>query len=104
MVIPVTFSMRPSTVYEQHREAIRRVVERHHARNPRIFGSVLTGEDTEASDLDLLVDPTEEASILDIGAMRAALADLLGVRVDVPTPAAHPERWRTEVLREAHEV
>ena len=96
--------MRPSTVYEQHREAIRRVVERHHARNPRVFGSVLTGEDVEGSDLDILVEPTEETSLLDIGAMRAELADLLGVQVDVLTPAALPERWRTEVLREAHEV
>ena len=96
--------MRPSTVYEQHREAIRRVVERHHARNPRVFGSVLTGEDVEGSDLDILVEPTEETSLLDIGAMRAELADLLGVQVDVLTPAALPDRWRTEVLREAHEV
>lgn len=96
--------MRPSTIYEQHREAIRRVVERHHARNPRVFGSVLTGEDVEGSDLDILVEPTEETSLLDIGAMRAELADLLGVQVDVLTPAALPERWRAEVLREAHEV
>ena len=96
--------MRPSTVYEQHREAIRRVVERHHARNPRVFGSVLTGEDVEGSDLDILVEPTEETSLLDIGAMRAELADLLGVQVDVLTPAALPDRWRTEVLREAHKV
>lgn len=96
--------MRPSTIYEQHREAIRRVVERHHARNPRVFGSVLTGEDVEGSDLDILVEPTEETSLLDIGAMRAELGDLLGVQVDVLTPAALPERWRAEVLREAHEV
>jgi hypothetical protein len=96
--------MRPSTIYEQHREAIRRVVERHHARNPRVFGSVLTGEDVEGSDLDILVEPTEETSLLDIGAMRAELGDLLGVQVDVLTPAALPERWRAEVLREAHQV
>nr|WP_231367855.1 MULTISPECIES: nucleotidyltransferase domain-containing protein [unclassified Thioalkalivibrio] len=39
------------------------MIERHHARNGRVFGSVHRGEDTPSSDLDLLVDPTEETSL-----------------------------------------
>jgi len=31
---------------------------RDRARNPRVFGSVLHGDDAEGSDLDLLIDPT----------------------------------------------
>ncbi|HEX5611060.1 MAG TPA: nucleotidyltransferase domain-containing protein, partial [Burkholderiales bacterium] len=52
--------MRPSEALSSHRDEIRRVVEQHHTRNPRVFGSVLRGNDTEESDLDLLVDPTPD--------------------------------------------
>ncbi len=59
--------MKPSEALNRHREAIRRVIESHRARNVRVFGSVLRGEDTDESDLDLLVDTTPETSLFDIG-------------------------------------
>jgi len=96
--------MKPSIAFQQHRDAIRRIVERHHARNPRIFGSVLHGCDTDESDLDILVDTTEETSLFDIGAIRSELTDLLGVEVDVLTPGSLPDRWKTKVLEEAQSV
>ena len=96
--------MKPSIAYQQHREAIRQIVERHHAKNPRIFGSVLHGQDTDGSDLDILIDTTEETSLFDVGAIRAELIDLLGVGVDVLTPGALPDRWKMEVLKEARSV
>lgn len=92
---------KPSIAIRQHHEAIRLIVERHRARNPRIFGSVLHGEDTEASDLDLLVDPTEDATLFDLGAIQVELSELLGVPVDVLTPGSLPNRWKQEVLNEA---
>jgi hypothetical protein len=93
--------MRPSIALSTHREAIRRVVEAHRARNPRVFGSVVHGNDTEISDLDILVDPTPETTLFDIGAMRHELLQLLGVSVDVLTPNALPEKFRLNVLNEA---
>ena len=62
--------MKPSLVLDSNRDAIRRVVEAHRAANPRVFGSVAHGEDTEDSDLDILVDPTADTSLFDIGAIR----------------------------------
>jgi hypothetical protein len=96
--------MKPSAALDAHREEIRRVVEAHRARNPRVFGSVLDGTDTEQSDLDILVDPTSETTLFDIGAIRHELLQLLGVQVDVVTPNALPDSWRTEVLAEAMPV
>lgn len=93
--------MKPSLALAAHREAIRRVVEAHRARNPRVFGSVAHGDDTENSDLDLLIDPTPETTLLDIGAIRHDLLQLLGVPVDVLTPKALPENFRDAVLAEA---
>lgn len=55
----------------------------HHAVAPRIFGSVAPGEDQPGSDLDLLVEFTDEAFLLDEIGLRLALADLLRVEVDV---------------------
>lgn len=56
--------MKPSLALASNREAIRRIVESHRAYNPRIFGSVLHGEDTEDSDLDILIDPTPDTTLL----------------------------------------
>ncbi|HEU0197514.1 MAG TPA: nucleotidyltransferase domain-containing protein [Nevskiaceae bacterium] len=80
--------MRPSKVYQQHRDAIRRIVARHHAVNPRVFGSALHGNDTAESDLDILIDPTEETSLFDVGSIRTELTELIGFEVDVLTPGA----------------
>ncbi|WP_240492553.1 nucleotidyltransferase family protein [Photorhabdus namnaonensis] len=93
--------MKPSIALAANREAIRRVVESHRARNARVFGSVIHGDDTEDSDLDILIDPTPETTLFDIGAIRHELLQLLGVPVDVLTPKALPEKFRAVVLAEA---
>lgn len=93
--------MKPSSALAAHRIAIRRIVASHRASNPRVFGSVARGDDTEGSDLDILIDPTPETTLLDIGAIRHELLLLLGVPVDVVTPKALPEKFRAEVLATA---
>ena len=67
----------------------------------RVFGSALHGDDSENSDLDLLVEPTPQTTLFDIGAIRFELKQLLGVKVDVLTPDALPVRFRAQVLKEA---
>jgi uncharacterized protein len=96
--------MKPSEALLRHAPAIRRVIESHRACNARVFGSVLRGEDTEQSDLDLLIDPTPETTLFDIGAIRFELRKLLGVPVDVLTPKALPEKMRAAVLAQARPV
>ena len=92
--------MRPSEALHLHREEIRRIVESTRASNPRVFGSVLSGEDTEEC-LDILVDPTPETSIFDIGEIRYQLRTLLGLPVDFLTPKALHACLRDRVLSEA---
>ena len=93
--------MRPSLALQSQRLAIRRIVEAHHATNARVFGSVAAGEDSEGSDLDILVDPTPDTTLLDLGAIRTELRDLLGLPVDVVTPDSLPARVRATVLARA---
>ena len=96
--------MKPSIALEQHRESIRQIVARHHGLNARVFGSVLKVADRHDSDLDILIDPTPETTLFDIGAIRHELLQLLGVPVDVLTPKALPEKIRDTVLAEAKPV
>lgn len=96
--------MKPSDALQSNRAAIRIVVESHRALNPRVFGSVVRGQDTDDSDLDILVDPTPETTLFDIGAIRLELRQLLGVKVDVLTPNALPDGFRARVLAEARPV
>lgn len=93
--------MKPSLALDAHRSAVRRIVALHRAGNARVFGSVLHRADAEGSDLDLLVDPTPETTLFDIGAISHELQLLLGVPVDVLTPNALPEQFRARVLAEA---
>ena len=96
--------MRPSVALQIHREAILRIALSHRVTNVRVFGSVVHGDDTEGSDLDLLVEPTKETTMMDIGAIRYELKQLLGIPVDVLTPRAIPDHFRTLVLQEATPV
>jgi len=96
--------MRPSVVLDLHRSAVRAATARFRAANPRIFGSVLHGTDREGSDLDLLVDALPGATLFDLGGLQDELEALLGVHVDLLTPADLPPKFRARVLVEARPV
>jgi predicted nucleotidyltransferase len=96
--------MRPSEALARHREEIRRIVSDHRSSNPRVFGSVLHGEDAEGSDLDLLIDPAPETSLMDLARIQGRLEDLMGIPVDVLTPLSLPESYRGRILGEARPV
>ena len=97
-------NLTPSAALECNRDDIRRIVLSHRAANPRVFGSVLHGDDTAESDFDLLVDPLPGATLLDLGGIQVELEALLGVPVDVLTPGDLPTKFRDRVLQEAMAV
>jgi len=53
------------------------------AHNVRVFGSVARGEDTPASDIDLLVDLDDGVGLFALAGLGGELSDLLHVEVDV---------------------
>jgi uncharacterized protein len=93
--------MKPSEALNAHRQALREIVARYGALRPRIFGSAVRGEDTEESDLDLLIDPSPSTTLMTLAAIQLEAERLLGVHVDVLTPKSLPTRFRDRVLREA---
>lgn len=96
--------MRPSEALPQHRETIRRLVAQAGVSNPRVFGSVLRGEDEEGSDLDILVDPAPKTSLLDLAGLQIEIEAQTGLKVDVLTPGFLPVKFREKVLAEARHV
>jgi hypothetical protein len=54
------------------------VATRHGASNLRIYGSIATGHEPSASDLDRLVDLPDDQSLLGLISLRQDLEDLLG--------------------------
>ncbi|WP_260979711.1 helix-turn-helix domain-containing protein [Microbacterium sp. BH-3-3-3] len=85
----------------RHRDEIHRLVDEFHAASPRVFGSVARGEETTSSDVDVLVDFTPEAGLLDEIGLRLALTDLLHVEVDVVASDTLRGEFGERVLREA---
>jgi len=86
---------------ERHKTEIYRLAERRGARNVRIFGSVVRGEDDLASDVDFLVDLEPDRGLLDLGGLLMDLRDLLQAPVDVIIPSLLKARIRSQVLHEA---
>ena len=86
---------------QSNRDAILVLLARYCASNPRLFGSVARGDETAASDIDLLVEMPKTISLLDVAHLELALCDLLGHKIDlVIEDELHP-RIRSQVLHEA---
>lgn len=97
--------MRPSEVLEQNRQAIREAATRFNAVNPRVFGSVARGEDTDGSDLDILVDALPGSTLFSLGGLHWELSTIMkDVRVDLLTPGELPESIRSRVLAESKAI
>ena len=94
-------AMRPSEALALHRTRIREIALSHRVSNVRVFGSAMRNDDGPESDLDLLVEPTAQTTLFDIGAIRFELKQLMGIDIDVLTPNALPEKFRAYVMAEA---
>lgn len=93
--------MKPSEALASHRAAILAATVRFRTTNPRVFGSVLQGTDSDSSDLDLLVNPLPGTTLFDLGGLQVELEDMLGLRVDLLTPGDLPAKFRQQVLSQA---
>lgn len=91
----------PSVVLRAHRDRVLEIARAHGASNVRVFGSVAHGNDRDGSDIDLLVDVDDSVSLFTLIGLEQMLRELLGVQVDVRTPAEISHYIRQRVLAEA---
>jgi len=67
------------------------VLRQYHVRRASLFGSIVRGEMSEESDIDLLVELPETASLLDLAGLKIDIEELLSRNVDVLTyDSLHP--------------
>ena len=88
-------------IIKKNRDEIISLALKYGAYNIRICGSVARGEDTENSDIDLLVDMEQGRSLLSLGSLLMDLQDLLGCKVDILTEKSLKNRIREQVMRDA---
>jgi predicted nucleotidyltransferase/DNA-binding XRE family transcriptional regulator len=84
----------------RRRAAVLAVAARHGMTELRVFGSVARGQDTDRSDLDLLVRVPEGTGLLALGRFTQELEDLLHVPVDVVPDDSVKSRVRTSIERD----
>ena len=89
------------TVLEEQRDKILKLAEKHGAKNVRVFGSVVRGEETADSDIDFLVDLGETLSPWFSTGLNHDLESHLGRKVDVVTEKSLHYYIRDKVLEEA---
>ena len=70
-------------ILARHRDEIVALAHAHKVSNVRVFGSVVRGEEDDASDIDLLVDLDPGADLFDLAALDIELERLLGRPVDI---------------------
>ncbi len=89
----------------EKRDEVREFLRRHGITSLRVFGSALHGDARPESDLDLLVsfDEGRTPGFIGFGAMERELSEILGLDVDLQTPASLSKHFRRRVLEEALE-
>jgi uncharacterized protein len=95
----------PSTTIRERLATLRpevlAIAHRHGATNLRLYGSVATGNEHAASDLDLLVDLAADKSLLGLISLRQDLEDLLCCSVDVTEESTLHPLIRNDILAQA---
>ncbi|OGV72190.1 MAG: hypothetical protein A3B82_00545 [Methylophilales bacterium RIFCSPHIGHO2_02_FULL_57_10] len=74
---------------------------RHGAKNVRVFGSATRGEDTDASDIDLLVSMEENRSLYDLIGLQQEIEQMFGRKTDVLTDKSINRYLQERILQEA---
>lgn len=81
----------PSEVVDEKRGKIIEVAEKNGLSNVRVFGSVARLEDTFESDIDLLVTPSPETSLMDLSEFLLEVENITGRDVDVLSDRTVPQ-------------
>jgi len=85
------------------REKIMEFCRTHHICKLSLFGSILRDDFSENSDVDILVEfePGQRVGFLKLAGMELELAEIIGRRIDLRTPAELSRYFRQDVLASA---
>jgi len=92
------------TEIERIKPIIIEVLKKYGVKKAGLFGSIVRGEATENSDIDLLVEFEGEKSLLDLVGLKLELQELLGKEVDVITYKSLHPLLKEKILNEIEEI
>ena len=85
---------------EELKNKIMPILERYEVKRAAVFGSLVRGEQTEKSDVDILVEFKGEKSLLDLAGLKIELEEILNRKVDVLTYNSLHPLLKDKILKE----
>lgn len=74
--------------------------QKYHGKIVGLFGSYARGEETEHSDIDLLIENESSVSLFVLGGMKIYLEEKLNKKVDIVTTSALRDEIRPYIMNE----
>lgn len=96
--------MRPSEALARNRDKVLEILSRYPVKNPKVFGSVARGEDTENSDLDLLVEKAGPLTYPDIIGIQSEIGAAIGATVGIHTRGEFREKSLQRIDADARDL
>jgi hypothetical protein len=81
-------------------EQIKKILEKNQVTKAAVFGSFARGESKKDSDIDLVIKPPENFTLLDVIGLKNELEDSLKRDVDLITFDSMNKRIKASILRE----
>ena len=88
------------TDYLQIKRKILTILQRNGIARAGLFGSIVRGEATENSDIDILVEFSGKKSLLDLARLKITLEESLGRQVDIITYNSINPLLKDRILQE----
>jgi hypothetical protein len=88
-------------IINKHRKELE---EKYKIKSIALFGSYIKDEQTEQSDIDLLVEYTETVGLLHIAATENYLSDILGVKADIVPKKSVRKELKDVIFNEAVQI
>lgn len=73
-------------------------------RKASLFGSLHSGEFTERSDIDLMIEAGDDMSLLDLARLKRELEEAVGFRIDIITYRSLDPRFKDLFLNNSEEL
>lgn len=85
---------------EELKKTLIDVLRKHDVKKAALFGSIVRGEATDESDIDLLVEFEGRKSLLDLAGLKLDLQEIVRRKVDVLTYKSLHPLLKERILRE----
>jgi len=92
--------MGKSEIIEILTQANKETKEKYKSRIIGLFGSYARNEETIESDIDILVEKTDDISLFELSGLKIYLEEKLKIKVDIVTTAALREEIKPYVLKD----